>query len=81
MQVISTELFNIKEITDTVSDVCRPFAYGAGPSYWPWVRYLGLYRTSPAETVLHVPYKSELIIYKVLTKNDDEQFKSNLKHF
>ena len=26
-------------------------AYGTSLSYWPWVRYLGLYRTSPVETV------------------------------
>ena len=25
--------------------------YRTSPSYWPWVRYLGLYGTSPVETV------------------------------
>ena len=47
----------IKEITDTVNDVCMvPVpaicnVNGNSLSYWLWLRYLGLYGTSLIETV------------------------------
>ena len=56
---------NIKEITETLNDVCMvcPCAnvcnvYGTSASNLLWVRYLLLYKIYPVETVttLHVPY-------------------------